>query len=456
MILGMQTRLLIIPPLVALALTMSGCGQSSDESASTPSSSGTPTVTASKHDHDHEDEKGHDHDHEGEKGHDHEGEKGHDHEVPGDPKDKDAKEVGAREARLALTHDGGIMIVNAETMDVIKDLPHSGKNLRLRETGDHRYLLVDSGKDLETLDLGSWTQAHGEHGHSKTKAPSLTGQKFTVKKAGHVSPNADHTLVFDDGDGSVDVFHTDDMFKDDAKPEKTVQLPPHHGNADMLEGGNIVHTVADKGHAHGIAIVDKTGKKISESTECPGTHGAAVAKGGAMTFGCEDGTLLVKGGEITKIKAKDAFARMGNQYGSEESKYVFSDYKTSEKDLADQVAIVDTEAGTMKTVKLPSPYAWRGIEFTDEGQGVVLTQDGNLHLINAEKASIEKTIKVLEPFKEPEQWEKPSPTVHAQGHWVYVTDPASKKLHAIETSVAKVMKTGDLPKAPNEIDGTLG
>lgn len=440
MILVMNLRSLALPSLVALALMMSACGQ---DQATTPGGSSTPTQSTSNAKHDH------DHGHEGEKSTGHE-EHDHDHEVPGE-----GKEVGKREPRLAITYEGGVMVVNAETLKLIKDIPHSEKHLRLRET-EHRYLLLDSGKGLETLDLGSYTKAHGDHGHSKVLDPSLTGQKFDVKKAGHVSPNADHTLVFDDGDGSVDVYATEHMFDKGAKPEKTVQLPAHHGNAYMIEGGKIVHTIAGKDGAHGVRVIDKDGKKLAESTDCPGTHGAAVAKGGAMTFGCEDGTLLIKGDKITKIKAKDTFARMGNQYGHKDSKYVFSDYKTSEKDLAKKVAVIDTEAGTMKVIDMPTSYAWRGIDFSADGHGLVLTQDGTLHVIDPEHGDIHESIKVLEPFTEPEEWEKPSPTIHAQGHWVYVTDPATKKVHAVELSVNKVMATGTLPHAPNEISGTLG
>lgn len=451
MILAMSKRSLALPSLVALALTLTACGQAGTPSSPASEASKSVSAPASSASHDEHEHEGHDHESEG---HDHEG---HDHEAPGE-----GKEVGAREPRLALTYDGGVMIVNAETLKPIKTVPMAGKNLRLRPSGDSRYLLVDSGKGLEVLDIGSWTQAHGEHGHSKVMDPSLTGQKIEVSKVGHVSPNADHTLVFDDGDGSVDIFHTEDMFSAEAKkqkvlkPEKTVTLPAHHGNAYMLKGGSIVHTIADKGHAKGVMIIDKDGKKVAENTDCPGTHGAAVAKGGVMTFGCEDGTLLVKDGKITKIKAPDKFARMGNQYGSEDCKYVFSDYKTSEKDLADKVAVIDTEAGTMKVVKLPAAYAWRGIDFSSDGHGIVLTQDGNLHVIDPEHGDIHKTIKALKPFTEPKEWEKPSPTIHAQGHWVYVTDPAEKKVYGIELSVMKVMVTGTLPQVPNEIDGTLG
>lgn len=425
MILIMNIRYRTLASLAALALVMSACAQ---DQATAPGGSSSPSHAASsKHEHD------------------------HDHEVPGE-----GKEVGKREPRLAITYEGGVMVVNAETLKLIKDIPHPAKHLRLRESGEHRYLLLDSGNGLETLDLGSYTRAHGDHGHSKVLQPSLTGQRFDVKKAGHVSPNADHTLVFDDGDGSVDVYATEHMFEKDAKPERTVQLAAHHGNAYMLEGGNIVHTIPGKDCAHGVRVIDRDGKKLAESTDCPGTHGAAVAKGGAMTFGCEDGTLLIKGGTITKIKAKDGFARMGNQYGHKDSKYVFSDYKTSEKDLAKKVAVIDTEAGTMKVITMPTHYAWRGIGFSADGHGLVLTQDGTLHVIDPEHGDIHESIKVLKPFTEPEEWEKPSPTIHTQGHWVYVTDPATKKVHAIELSVNKVMTTGTLPHAPNEIFGTLG
>lgn len=120
------------------------------------------------------------------------------------------------------------------------------------------------------------------------------------------------------------------------------------------------------------------------------------------------------------------------------------------------MAIIDTRTGTLKTVKLGAEYTFRGLGMAANGQAVVLTNDGTLRLINPATATVTHAIRVMPAFTEPTEWTQPRPTVHAQGHWVYVTEPATKKVHAVELSVRKVLATGTLPDAPNEVTGTLG
>ncbi|MGD8215568.1 hypothetical protein [Aestuariimicrobium sp. Y1814] len=418
-------------PLVALALALAGCGQSQDPAADPTTSS--PVVSPSHDEHDE-----HDHDE-------------HDHESS----DGKTQEVGARAPRLALTHSAGVMVVDAEKLTVISDIPLEGF-LRLRPTGDARYPLVDvAGTSLKTLDLGSWTEAHGDHGHSKITEPSLTGTSLTTQKAGHVSTNAGLTAIFDDGDGSIEVFETKELAHADATPVRTLTVAPHHGNAIPLADGKLLHTTVSGEVVNGIRILDAEDKVLAESAECPGLHGSAIAKD-AIVIGCQDGALVVKGETITKVKAGPAFARIGNLFGSTDSPYVLGDYKQSADAKPTQVAIINTTDASISTVDLPAAYTFRGLAFTDEGQALVLTNDGQLHVIEADHGHIHASIKVLDPFTEPDDWQQPRPTIHAQGHWVYVTDPANKKVHAVELSVAKVMATGELPQAPNEVAGTLG
>ena len=426
----MHKMIRLLVPLTGTALLLSACGSTSSPSASTP---------AASHSHDH------DHDHES---------------SPASSSGAGAtKEVSARAPRLVMTTDHGLLVVDAQTLKVIKEIPHEvppGGLLRLRESGDPRYPLVDSGTKLGVIDLGSWTQAHGDHGHSKITAPSLTTTALTVAKAGHVSALGPKTAVFDDGDGSVEVYDNATFGTANPKPTRTVTLPAHHGNAIPLPGDKLLHTIAKDGSAHGVAIIDAAGKKVVESTQCPGTHGAAIAQGGAITIGCQDGALLVKGDTITKIPGGASFSRMGNMVGSEQSPYVLADYKRGPEAKPSEVAIIDTRSGTLKTVKLGAEYTFRGLGVAADGQAVALTNDGKLHLIDPATATVTHSIQVMSGFTEPTEWTQPRPTVHAQGHWVYVTEPATKKVHAIELSVRKVMATGTLPDAPNEVTGTLG
>lgn len=414
-------------PLLALAVTLGlvACAQDVTPANTSPASSATSTSPS----HDHDD---------------------HDHESSGGT----TQEVGAPAPRLALTHAGGVMVVDATELTVLEQIPLEGF-LRLRPTGDPRHPLVDAaGTSLKALDLGSWTEAHGDHGHSKVTQPRLTGAEVSTVKAGHVSSNGDLTAIFDDGDGSIEVFQTKDLASPEPVPVRTLTVPAHHGNAIPLADGKLLHTTSGE-VVNGIRIIDAQDKTLAESDQCPGLHGSAMAQG-AIVIGCQDGVLVVKGEQITKVAAGPAFARIGNLFGSSDSPFVLGDYKLSADAEPTQVAIINTTDATISTVDLPAAYTFRGLAFTDQGQALVLTNDGQLHIIEADHGHIHASIPVVAPFTEPDDWQAARPAIHAQGHWVHVTDPATKKIHAIELSVAKVMASGDLPHAPNEIVGTLG
>src|SRR3712207_3371225 len=55
----------------------------------------------------------------------------------------DVQEVAASTPRLALTHDGGVLLLDAMTLETIADLPLDGFS-RLNAAGDGRHLLVST------------------------------------------------------------------------------------------------------------------------------------------------------------------------------------------------------------------------------------------------------------------------------------------------------------------------
>lgn len=113
-----------------------------------------------------------------------------------------AAEVTSPQARLVATYDGGITVLDAETLEEITDIPLEGFN-RLNPLGDQRTVAVSTPEGFRVLDAGAWTQPHGDHSHSYTTDPLLTEQVFAGDKPGHVVNNAGRTLLFSDGDGII-------------------------------------------------------------------------------------------------------------------------------------------------------------------------------------------------------------------------------------------------------------
>jgi hypothetical protein len=107
--------------------------------------------------------------------------------------------------RLAVSHASGVAVVDARTLKVLADLPTTGF-VRLNSAGDGRHVLVTSGDAWRVLDLGAWTEPHGDHGHSFTTAPRFAGATFAGSHPGHVVVHGGRTVLFADGTGEIQVL----------------------------------------------------------------------------------------------------------------------------------------------------------------------------------------------------------------------------------------------------------
>ncbi len=85
--------------------------------------------------------------------------------------------------------------------------------------------------------------------------------------------------------------------------------------------------------------------------DCPGVHGEASAARDAVVVGCENGMLIYRDGQISKVASPDAYGRMGNQAGSPESPVVLGDYKVdkeAELERPTRVSLVNTDTGPQR------------------------------------------------------------------------------------------------------------
>lgn len=369
------------------------------------------------------------------------------------PTARETTEASHPAPRLAVTYDGGVQVLDSATGDVLGDFPLKGFT-RLNQAGDDRRLLVTEGDHFRILDMGSWSA----DGKARTTTPQLTDTTFDGEHPGHAVFHGGRTALFYDGEGRVELL--DPTTLGDTKPQTTtVKLPKaHHGVALLREDGAMVHTVGDEKSRTGIAITSKDGKQLAENHQCPGVHGEATLKG-AMTFGCEDGMLVVKGNQITKVKAPVAYARIGNQAGSEVSSIAFGDWKVDKKaelERPTKVSLVDTSTGKLKLVETGASYSFRSIGRDEAGNGLLLGTDGTLRVIDPAKGTITKKIAVTKPWVESVTWQDPRPTLFVQGHDVWVSEPATKQLHKVDLAGAKVERSITLTQVPNELNGVEG
>lgn len=372
-------------------------------------------------------------------------------------------EAAGPQPRLVTTYDGGILTLDAESLEVLDDTKLPGFN-RLNALGDNRNLLVSTQDGFQVLDTGAWTEPHGDHTHSYTTSPELKDHTYQAKKPGHVVVHDGRTLLFSDGDGRIQDLSLSDVARANkrnsyAKPEKVTEVEPHHGVGVALPDGGMLHTEGTEDERHSIVAVDKDNRETARTDACPGVHGEAAAQGGAITFGCEDGIVIYRDGAFHKISSPDSYGRIGNQFGSPHSPVVLGDYKTDEHaelERPTRISLTDTSTQQIKLVDLPASYSFRSLTRGPEGKALVLGTDGHLRAIDPTSGDITADIPVISEWKEPMEWQKPRPTLFVLGDTAYVTSPKTKEIHAVDLASGKVDRTAELPETPNELNGVSG
>ncbi|MGV0425977.1 hypothetical protein ACUY3N_10580 [Corynebacterium tuberculostearicum] len=425
--------------------------------AITSCSAPTEEEKDSLHSHDHahsEEDHAHEHDHEHEHGHDH---AGHSHE--GFEAEEGETEVAQLPTRIVISHAEGLRAYDAKTGKVIGE-DKMNAFLRLSDAGDDRHVMVTKGDSFLTYDTGRITKGHGDHNHYYTAEPSLGDATINAPHAGHVVHHDGFTALFSDGDGVARIYKTEDIGNDDAQPVNTVDTgAAHHGVAVPLKDGSVVITKGTEDERHTIQHLDKEGKVLTETTECPGVHGEAAAGNGNIFFGCEDGPVIFDGTKFHKVDASayagaGGYQRSGNAAGSEESDVILADNKTdkdAELERPTSVTLVDTKDFSAKKVDLDASYWFRSLARGPLGEALVLTTDGKLNIIDPESGEITSQIDAISKWKENKEWQQPGPILQAADGYAFITDAQKKQLVVIDLLQEKEVNRFDLDIEPTEM-----
>ncbi|AKK10720.1 hypothetical protein [Corynebacterium uterequi] len=414
--------------LAASALALASC--SSPDSRTEATSETTTTAAEKAH-------EGHSHD-------------GHEH-------DAEQKEVSSLTPRVVLTHEGGITTIDSLSGEALDAVDEPGF-YRLNHAGDGRHVMVTDSDVFRVYDSGNEAAKHEDHYHYYESAPHLKDTSYDAAKAGHVVHHEGLTALFSDATGDVTIVATDEIANPDAKTTTLSTGAAHHGVAVPFEDGSVLHTVGTEEERHTIRHVAADGTVLAETDNCPGVHGEAVADGEAVVFGCTNGPVVYRDGAFTKIAAS-GYQRNGNLAGSEDSPIVLGDNKTekdAEFERPTSVVLIDSRDASLRTVELGSSYWFRSLARGPEGEAIVLTYDGELVIIDEETGEITNKIKVIEPWREKEEWQQPGPILKVAGTDAYVTDAANNTLVVVDLTSGEIALEHKLDFSPVEMAVATG
>lgn len=364
--------------------------------------------------------------------------------------------------RLAFTYDGGLLVVDATTGEVAADLPLDGFN-RINPAGNDRHVVVSTEGGFAALDTGTWTEAHGDHGHSFTGEPSVSDVLVSAEKPGHAIPHDGLTALWDDATGKVVVVESEKwaeaMTSGTVTPVREYSSPDaHHGLAVASQDGTMLVSDGDSEDRHSAMLIDGSDDVIVRNEDCPGLHGETVAQETTYLVGCENGSVVFSGKTATKISSPDEFGRIGNLFAAEDSSVVLGDYKTDPEGGIglSAVSLIDLEKESITVVPLEVQYTWRDLARGDNGEVLVYGTDGVLQVLDPATGASQRTIKVADAWEVPEEWQTAHPAVMVLEGMAYVTDPATQTLHIVDYAGGEVWKSIELPHVPNEMVGVTG
>lgn len=361
---------------------------------------------------------------------------------------KPAKLTEARELhpRVVIAHDGGITTLDGENGKPIATSKLDGF-LRLNSAGDGRHVMVSADEGFLVYDAGVYGMKHGDHYHYYTGKPALNGKEYKAPHPGHVVIHAGNTALFGDGDGSIQITPTKNIGDTTAAGKPILSFKtenPHHGVAVPLIDGSVFHTQGTEEERHTIQVV-KDGTLLAQTDDCPGSHGEAAASpnenGDVIVMGCENGPVIYRDGSFHKVPVADAYSRSGNLAGHHDSEIVLGDYKVdpdAEPERPTRVALINSRTDELKLVELGSSYWFRSLARGPEGEGLVLTYDGNLQVLDVTTGEVTKKIPVISKWKEKKDWQQPGPILRVAGDYAYVTDANKSELVRVDLANGKV------------------
>jgi hypothetical protein len=356
-----------------------------------------------------------------------------------------ASEAGAR---VTLTYDGGIYVLDAANLNLVADLPIDGFN-RLNPAGDGRNVMISTTEGFQVLD---------------TATPEITDLVFEAPTPGHVVRHGDRTILFSDGTGDATIYESAallDSGNELPETEVVASEAAHHGVAIELTDGTFLSTLGTSEGRTGVRALDAERTEIARSEECPSVHGEGTALNEVAVFGCSNGVLVYDAGTFTKITAQDTYGRTGNQYVSETSPLTVGDYNAdpdSEGYLLSQLVITDTAAKTSEVVDMPNgaTYTWRGVARGPEDLAWVLSNDGALRSLDPATGEFGEAVPVIAEWESPVEWQDAHPALTILDSVAYITEPATHSIHAVDLETGDVIASTELDSAPNEIAVVTG
>ncbi|PWV95646.1 hypothetical protein DFR52_10942 [Hoeflea marina] len=301
---------------------------------------------------------------------------------------------------------------------------------------------------------------HGDHRDLGVSDVGLLPLTFEGKRPFHVVPHDDHVILFYDRGGKADLIDEASLLEGRAVVKTINTTMPHHGVAVTM-GRHVLVSVPDTAIETkpdelpprvGLRVVDETGRQIGEVSTCTDLHGEATSAR-LVAFGCKEGILVARPGgidgpelEMLAYPAEFPKGDTGTLLGGKAMQFFLGNYGE------DRVVLVDADADVpFRLIELPTRRVDFLLDPATPRNAYILTEDGNLHVLDVIKGAIVRSARVTEPYSKDGHWRDPRPRLAVADGQVAITDPRHSLVRIIDADTLEETRTISVEGQPFSI-----
>jgi YVTN family beta-propeller protein len=291
---------------------------------------------------------------------------------------------------------------------------------------------------------------HGDHRDLDVSDVGLMPVTFEGKRPFHVVPHDDHAILFYDRGGKAEIIDEAALLEGKADVKTVDTIKPHHGVAVTM-GDTVLVSVPDTKIETkpdelppriGLRVIDKTGSQVGDVTPCTDLHGEATSAR-LVAFGCKEGVLVARPGgidgpKLTMLPYPADFPKgyTGTLLGGKAMQFFLGNYGE------DKVVLIDADGEDhFKLIDLPTRRVDFLLDPAEPRNAYILTEDGDLHVLDVIKGEIVNKAKVTEPYSKDGHWRDPRPRLAVADGQIAITDPRHSLVRIIDAETLKETRT---------------
>ncbi|RRD45469.1 hypothetical protein [Buchananella hordeovulneris] len=329
----------------------------------------------------------------------------------------------------------------------------------LSDGGDGSSVIYTETDQFGVFDSGLYLRFDFNGAHYNTDTPLLTKHFYPAPRAGQVTTNLGVLTLFADGTGQAFARPVGSYLNPDAAFPPLQAQSPHAGFAVWV-GGDFLLTQGDRSGATGVQVI-RDGQPVGEVVDCPqaqaGAPGAGTDHGHVYVVGCQGAFLIYREGELHRVPLPGpaAAARLTDLAGSYNSPWVLARVE-GDTTPATQIALIDTRDDSIKLLEVSSPIGAESLARGPGHEGLALTADGQLLIIDPERAA---TVDQVPVFSAPAGGREPAaPLLQAYGEQAFLLSPARDEVVVLDIASRQIKtRIADLDEIIDmEVVDTLG